>query len=334
MYDVHWSEGLAKYAVWLSGLLDYAQAAEVLVEVGQMTMSPSSVWRETQRWGEPMKQQAEKERELATATPERGTTIRGETVGLEKQLGVSMDGTMVPVRNEGWKELKTGCVFEVELRPTPDPRTKEIVELAHAVSNSYVTHLGGPEDFGRSVWAEASRRQWSRAKETVVVADGAAWIWNLVDEHFYDSVQVVDWYHANEHLGRAASVLHGEGTPASQTWHKTWEEVLFEGHVERIAEQLTQVAKAQPKLAEDLQREAGYFREHQRRMNYLELRENGYPIGSGMVESGCKQLKARFAGPGMRWSREGIEHLLPVRTAIMSRRFDELWRTIYQPPLN
>ncbi len=69
-------------------------------------------------------------------------------------------------------------------------------------------------------------------------------------------------------------------------------------------------------------------------MNYLELREDGYPIGSGMVESGCKQYKARLGGPGMRWSRSGLENLLPVRTAIMSQRFDQAWRIAYQPPPN
>ena len=79
-------------------------------------------------------------------------------------------------------------------------------------------------------------------------------------------------------------------------------------------------------------REAGYFRDNQRRMNSLELREEEWPIGSGMVESGGKQFKARFCGPGMRWSRQGAENLLPVRAAILSQRFDELWTRIYNAP--
>ncbi len=83
-----------------------------------------------------------------------------------------------------------------------------------------------------------------------------------------------------------------------------------------------------------LLREAGYFRDNQRRMNYLELREEEWPIGSGMVESGGKQFKARFCGPGMRWSRQGAENLLPVRAAILSQRFDELWTRIYNAPPN
>ena len=66
----------------------------------------------------------------------------------------------------------------------------------------------------------------------------------------------------------------------------------------------------------------------------MELREDGFPIGSGMVESGCKQFRQRFSGPGMQWSRPGIERLLPIRAAIMSQRFDQLWKSAYTSPLN
>ena len=83
-----------------------------------------------------------------------------------------------------------------------------------------------------------------------------------------------------------------------------------------------------------MRREAGYFADNQRRMQYMELREDGFPIGSGMVETGCKQFRARFTGAGMRWSRPGVERLLPVRAAILSHRFDEAWRTAYNSPQN
>jgi hypothetical protein len=92
---------------------------------------------------------------------------------------------------------------------------------------------------------------------------------------------------------------------------------------------------AQPaQIAEMLAREAGYFHKNRKRMNYLEMRSEGYPIGSGMVESAAKQYKARFCGAGMRWSRKGAERLLPVRTAILSSRFDKMWRSAYLSPPN
>jgi hypothetical protein len=260
--------------------------------------------------------------------------VAGEARTL-RDLGVAIDGARVNLRQEGWKELKVGCVFDIEVRPTRDKETGEWVDLAHAVHNTYVAHLGGPEIFGRAVWAEARQRHWTQAAETIAMGDGAPWIWNLAKEHFYDSRQAVDWYHATEHLWHAAHLLQGDGTPAARRWFKTYETPLFEGHAEVIANALTQAACHKRRVAKELRKEAHYFRENSRRMQYLELREDDFPIGSGMVESGCKQFRARFTGPGMRWSRPGIERLLPIRAAIMSRRFDALWQAAYHSlPLN
>jgi hypothetical protein len=98
-----------------------------------------------------------------------------------------MDGTMIYIRGEEWKKLKVGCLFDVVRLPSVDPLTKDRVELGHALHSSYVSHLGGPEEFGRKLWTEAKRRHWSLASDTQVVADGAPWTWNLVQDHFYDS---------------------------------------------------------------------------------------------------------------------------------------------------
>jgi len=330
---MHWSEGVSKQATWLSGLLDFAQAAEVMEKVGQIPISTSTVWRQANTWGEQLKHQAEVQQAIATALPNREQIMPGEAK-TRQRMGASLDGAMVPVRKEGWKEVKIGSVFGTELRPTKDKGTGEMIDLARAVHTTYVAHLGGPREFAQALWAEARQRQWSQAADTIIVADGAAWIWNIVEEHFYDSVQAIDWYHASEHLAQAANLVYGEGTPQAQTWRKEYAQVLFEGHAEQITQRLEQLAKEKPKLAEGLRREAGYFREHQRRMNYLELREDGYPIGSGTVESGCKQFKARFAAAGMRWNRVNLENLLPIRAAIMSQRFDQAWDSIYKPPLS
>jgi hypothetical protein len=319
--------------VWLSGLVPFAQAEAILSQVGQVSMSDSSVWRRTGEWGTRCQTLEATQQALASALPPRDAVVRGE-VSQRTDMGVAMDGAMVPVRKEGWKELKTGCVFEIDVRPTPDKTRGELLDLAHAVRNSYVAHLGGPEAFGQQVWTEARRRQFAQAHDTIVVGDGAVWVWNLAREHFYDSRQVVDWYHATQHLASAAHTLHGDGTPVAQQWFKQYEMTLFQGHADRLAEQLREAAAVQPAAAEGLRREAGYFADNQRRMQYLELREDGFPIGSGMVESGCKQFRQRFSGPGMQWSRPGIERLLPIRAAIMSQRFDQLWKSAYTSPPN
>lgn len=324
---------MAKQAVWLSGLVDFEEAETILTTIGQIAISDSSIWRRAAYWGQRSQAQEAVDRTQASALPSRQEIVAGEAQGAQT-LAVAMDGAMVNIRQEGWKELKAGCVGEVEVRPTWDKETGEWVDLAHTIDNSYVAHLGGPEVFGQLVWSEARRRGWTRAQETIALGDGAVWVWNIVKDHFYNSRQGVDWYHATSHLSQVAALLHGEATPMAHRWRKERETLLFEGQADQIAAHIRKAIPAHKKVAKDLRREAGYFADNQRRMQYLELREDGLPIGSGMVESGCKQFQARFKGPGMHWSRPGIERLLPIRSAIMSKRFDVLWSAIYSPPPN
>jgi hypothetical protein len=318
--------------VWLSAKVTYGEVAEILQEVGQEQIGKSTVWRITQKWGEKIKEQEVKAEAAANATPGRDEWIPEEAMDQER-MGASMDGAMVYVLNEGWKELKAGTVFHVEEVTILDKKTLEEEPVGRAQAVSYVAYLGGPETFGRRIWTEAKRRGWSRSVDTEVVADGAAWIWNLVAEHFYDSQQVVDWYHATEHLGKAAEHLYGPGdSPAKQRWFNEHREFLFQGQVETIIADLHKLAKKE--TLEALHQEAGYFENHKRRMNYLDMRSDGWLIGSGTVESGAKQYKARFTGPGMRWKRCSLERLIPVRSAVMSGSFNRVWRSVYNSPAN
>jgi len=248
-------------------------------------------------------------------------------------MGVAMDGMMVNVRGEGWKELKVGCVFELEQRRTEDTagQAEERVSARH---NSYVAVLGGPEPFGQALWAEASRRELPRAVDSIVLGDGAPWIWKLAMEHFPYSRQAVDWYHAQEHLYHVAHLAFGEGTAEAIRWAKEMETPLYQGQVWQLTGAIKGLARQHPQVAQELQREAEYFTQSKRRMQYMELREDGFPIGSGMVESGCKQFRARFNGPGMRWSRAGLERLNPIRAAILSKRFYQVWTAAYNSPQN
>lgn len=315
-----------------SAKMSYADATEALQELGQVEISENSVWRLTQTWGEALKEVEEKEVKQANGVAEAPTP--GQVMEKEGRLGASMDGCMIYIRGEEWKELKVGCIFDVEWTKLFDPQTKDEVEVGHAANTSYICHLGGPEAFGRKLWTETKRRHWHAALDTQVVADAAAWIWNLVNDYLYDAHQLVDWYHATEHLGLGASLAFGQDTPQAQRWFKQYETLLFQGHADQIAQTLTDLAEEVPAQREELLQHAGYFENHQHRMNYLEMRSDGWVIGSGMVESGGKRFKDRFTKAGMRWSRSGAERLLPVRAAVMGRRFDERWRAAYNSPPN
>lgn len=297
--------------------------------IGHVVISDSSIWRRKEKWGERFKEVEEAEREKAN-TPASANEFEARVFGTEKRIGVSLDGTKVRIRDEEWKELKVGCSFDINVYPTWNKESQEWEDLAHAVDNRYVAHLGGPELFGQLLWAEAKRRGWEGAKDKEVVGDGAPWIWNLVQDHFYDAHQAVDWYHALEHLADVAKLLYGENTPAAKKWYKVTEKLLYQGYAEEIAQALhKQALSYAEEVADELHKQATYLDTHKRRMQYLELREDGYVIGSGMIESGCKQFKSRFCGPGMRWNRTGIERLIPIRAATMSGCFDAAWHKAY-----
>lgn len=303
----------------------------MLKRIGQIEMSRSSVWRRTQAVGEQFQRLATTERVAANALPGVGERPVPK-VQSTPRLGVAMDGFLLNIRQESWKESKLAALYEVAVLPTVDKQTGETVELAHAVNLSYVAHLGGPDRLGEMAWGEAKRRGWEQAPDTQVLGDGAVWIWNQTALHFGASHQLVDWYHATDHLATAARLLKGDGTPACRRWFTQQETRLYQGHAESIALELQAAALTPSPTADALAAEATYFQRNFRRMNYLEMREAEWPIGSGMIESAAKQYKARFCGPGMRWSRSGAENLLPIRSAILSQRFDLLYAAAQNLP--
>lgn len=332
--DKVWSEGVERTAVWLSGAVSsFELVEEILQRIGEVSIARSSIWRCTQAAGVKFQAVEAQVRAHATALPEQWDPP-SRADGVDRRMGAAMDGATVFVRTEGWKEMKIGTIFDVAVRRCKDQATGEVVELAHAVHNSYVAHLGGPDPLGELTWAEARHRNWEQAQDTLVLGDGAPWIWNQAALHFGTSQQLVDWYHAKQHLLEAGRCLYQEGTAAFTRWLNSQETALYQGHAARIANELDAAAGTHTAHAATLTREATYFRNNQLRMNYLEMREEEWPIGSGMVESGAKQFKARFTGPGMRWSRPGAEHLLPIRAAVLSQRFDDMWAAAKNlPPL-
>ena len=324
--EKHRSEGVSKLVTWLSGQVGFEKVEAVLERVGGIQLSDTSCWRTTQTWGKKIKQEEEQQVRAAQEKPVESNVALDES----ERLGAGMDGCIIHIREEGWKEVKTGCIFQIRPHEVYDERAGEPVVVGHAVKQTYVAHLGGPKEVGEKLFAEARRRNWLHVLNTEVLGDGAAWVWNQAEEHFGGSQQAVDWCHADQHLHAACARLHPPDTPAAQRWLNKHTELLYQGHADQIAQALHTAAQSQP----GADAEAGYFETNHRRMQYMQLREDGWVIGSGMVESGCKQFKARLAGPGMRWSRSGAQHLLPIRAAIMGDQFDRIWQAVYNSPPN
>jgi len=249
-------------------------------------------------------------------------------------LYIEMDGTGVPVvraETEGRKgknvgepartrEVKPGCVFtqtssDDEGRPVRDED-----------STTYVGAIENAEAFGLRLYNEAWRRGWSRAKLKVVLGDGAIWIWNGADVHFPGAVQIVDIYHAREHLFELAGRL----LPANEKQRKRWLarclDRLDKGKIEALVKILRGFDAASPEITAALATEADYFERNAERMRYPKFRAMGLFIGSGVIEAGCRTvIGARLKRSGMFWTVAGANSIIALRCCRLSSRFEDYW---------
>ena len=301
--------------VWLSGLLPYEQCEQVFARIAERFVPASSIWRQTQHHGEHLQGYVEQQREQVSM--ER-VVLPDAKHDHKQRKALSLDGGMVNIRDEGWRELKVGAVFDVETRLERNPQTQQWDELAHAVNVHYTAVLGSKDQFTPALWALAVAHELPTARERAVIGDGALWVWNVAEDVCPDGRQIVDWFHATQHLADAAQALYPDEMDSKKRlhWLKIYKDHLYKGQVHQI------ITLLKKRRLDDF---ATYFERHQRRMQYLEFREEGFPIGSGTIESGVKQFKQRLAGTGMRWTLNNANRMLVIRAAVLGHDFDALW---------
>ena len=290
----------------LSGLVPFAEVHRILEDVGQIKIGTSTIWEQSQVHGERLRQAQNKEQDHISVERTRWHDERYDPF---LRRCVSIDGGMVCILGEGWKELKVGLVSGLEQDWNGEKATVRLTDI------DYRAVIGSVDEFDPALWALAVKHQVPYAGRLVVVADGAQWIWRLVADLFPVCTQIVDYYHAKRHLAQAAHACYPDDEQAAQSWFKRMTECLFQGEIWKIIAQLEQHQQA-----------TSYFVNQQRRMQYQQFRAEGYPIGSGGVESAIKQFKHRLTGAGMRWSRAGAERMVTIRAAVMADTFHDLWQ--------
>jgi len=222
-----------------------------------------------------------------------------------------------------WKEVKTCVVYCVDAAGKAVGR------------KTYYATQSGHESFGHKLVTEAKRRGAGLARELIFIGDGAKWIWNLCAREFPKAIQVLDWYHAVEHLWDVGRSYFGEKSDLVTGWVKAREGELYSGRVTSVIDALRAMADKVGRPLEGagdldprvvLWRNVGYFEENACRMRYDEYRAKGIPLASGVVESACKHVVAsRLKGPGMRWDEEGAEAVLHLRSLELNDRWDVFW---------
>lgn len=232
----------------------------------------------------------------------------------------------------GWQEVKVGSLC----KDYPHTNATSVLKVRPS-SLRYVASQSCAADFGQHLSALATQtgiyqdEETLETEEVVVSGDGAAWIWNLADEHFPGATEIVDYMHAKTHLYEVAKHAFGEENPdAIETWVRATEIPLYNAETSQVIARIQDLGKHNPAITDALEREVGYFEKHAHRMQYRELNENGYQIGSGIIESACKHVVAeRCKQAGMRWSKPGIDAILFWRCLLKSDAWDTYWDAQY-----
>lgn len=232
---------------------------------------------------------------------------------------VMVDGTTVHCTNE-WREVKLGCVF------TQAKTDKEGFAVRDEDSTTYVGGIQEAQPFGKRIFAEAMTRGLHQAERVVFIADGARWTWNIADEHFPDAIQVVDLYHAREHLWNLGRELYGTASAKTTEWVKERHAELDNGDLESILQNLKELKPTTENLKEAIRKETGYFEANKERMRYKKFRGMGLFVGSGVIEAGCKTVVGqRLKQSGMRWSVRGANCILTLRICQLNNRWEDYW---------
>lgn len=250
------------------------------------------------------------------------------------RIYVCMDGTGVPMvkkelinskgkaedGNAKTRESKLGCVFT---QTTVDEQGRPVRDEA---STSYVGAIETAEDFAKRIYAEAKRRGADRAREVAVLGDGAPWIWNIADECFPGSVQIIDLYHAREHYWGAGKVVLEKET--LNKWSEKRRRELDNGDVENVIKAIKQLSPSTEKGREVCEKAINYFEKNKERMRYNVFRKKGLFVGSGVLEAGCKTvIGQRLKQSGMHWSVIGANNIIALRCCFLSNRWEDFWES-------
>ena len=285
----------------------FERARRTIKEFLLVEVSDNTIRKQTQYMGE---RQAEIEAEWMRDSDDESWLQERERIieGVPERLYGSMDGAQVLVGEE-WRELKTISWYRVaEIYGQEQSKAQEI---------SYYSEIAPVQDFSRLVWATGLRRLADKAKELIFVCDGAAWIWKLVEQYYPHAVQIIDWYHACEYFTPIADAVFSQETER-QNWLQEVKDWLWKGKIEEVI-QACQAFTQHGLAADATQKAVTYFTNNAHRMKYAEYRAKGYWIGSGTVESACKQIAtARLKIAGARWTLSGATATAKARAAGLS----------------
>jgi hypothetical protein len=329
-----YSPRVQEMAALLASKMPVGEASAVLEHLTGVKLPRATLDREARRQGERARRIRRETDEQASGV--KPQAVQGELVLEPYQMVIQLDAWNIRERDqwgqsralrrkgqepERWHWVYTGTCFRLDHRGRTAGGRPVISE------RGFVATREGMDGLREQLHAEALRRGLGQAAGALVIGDGAVWIWRLADDRFKDARQRLDFYHAVQHLAAVGRVMFGEDKDQLKGWLRPLVQQLKTQSTIKVVEQLEEILKHLPAgaAAEAVRREVNYFHEHRDRMDYRAARRRGEPIGSGAVESSCRQAQCRFKRPGQYWSRQGDEALLCLETFWRNERWHLLF---------
>ena len=295
---IGFSQTKERQVLLLSVHMPYAEVERVYEELRGLRTSKSAVQRRVQAVG----------RTLRATAPERPASPVNR-VGPEH---ITADAAMVYFRGDGWKEVKVGAHYDV------DEQRK-----AHQVR--YAATGGSREALGQRLYECAGQPSLEQTEAMAFVSDAAPWLDDIQQTHFPGSTRIVDFFHASGYVWDVAKSFYGEGTTQTRRWAESKLYDLRGGRYRVLLRSLNHMIPKTPEQKESLKKTRRYLTNHGHKMDYPRYEAMGFHIGSGIAEAACKHvIQSRFKRSGMRWSYEGAENLLQLRTLYLNRQWNHL----------
>jgi hypothetical protein len=341
--------GVQKITSYFCAIMTLEEAAETFLRVFRRKMSPRQALNLLKPVGNALAAQEDKKVKEIFDQGQHEDSSQQEQEDLHREktidrLYIETDEILARMRRgsvpmekreqnrkgDVYRGVKVGAVFQAE-------RGRERSELAPDVfidtpkigSMRYVARRSAKGGFGQLLYALAREAGLDAASQVVVLGDGALWIWKLVAEHFPDAVQIVDLYHAKEHVWDVAHAVFGRATEAAALWAKQACDLLVHGKIEDLVDSIAALPAIAPEPGQSKsvpEQALGYFIHNAQRMRYPAFRAQGMHVGSGIAEAACKTVvTARLKRTGMRFTPDGLDALLPLRSSKLSGTYDQFW---------
>ena len=327
MVDSSLSPAVTRMIGLVGAMVSFEEGAELLGELAGVGVNTKQVERTAEALG------------AAIASDERQRIEPIAPDEIPPTLYLGMDGTGIPMRAcalagrpgkqpEGsakTREVKLCTVWSAEARDAKGTPLRDDASISYSAAIESAASRDtdtAPSAFARRVAREAARRGFARASRHVVLGDGAPWIWNLADEYFPHAVQIVDRFHAKQHLSDVAKAIYGAGSELTQQWTRQRYDQLDAGDIDPIIVALAVHANH----CDEARKCIVYLQTNRARMRYHDFHQRGLCTSTGVVEAGCKvAIGTRLKRAGMHWTIPGANAIIALRCCKLSRRFADFW---------